>query len=110
MKIFLNLCFEVVIAALVIIQQFPILCNTVFLLTPLLASLSALRMYLIAAGSAVYLTPEVTRGNSLLLNLEWFLMRIIAADFCFYVSHWLFHRKFLHKIHLKHHEFADLAI
>ena len=62
---------------------------------------------LIAAFIILYLAPEVNRGNSLLLNLGWFLMRIIAADFCFYVTHWLFHRKFLRKIHLKHHEFAD---
>ncbi|MEH2140771.1 sterol desaturase family protein [Nostoc sp.] len=34
-------------------------------------------------------------------------MRIIAADFCFYVSHSLLHRKILQKIHRKHHEFAD---
>ncbi|XZO01179.1 MAG: sterol desaturase family protein [Microcoleus sp.] len=32
---------------------------------------------------------------------------IVAADFCFYVVHWLFHRKFLQKIHLKHHDFLD---
>ncbi|NMG21425.1 sterol desaturase family protein [Brasilonema bromeliae] len=62
---------------------------------------------LIAALIILYLAPDVNRGNSLLLNLGWFLMRIIAADFCFYVTHWLFHRKFLRKIHLKHHEFAD---
>lgn len=61
----------------------------------------------IAALIIIYLAPEVNRGNSLLLNLGWFLMRIVAADFCFYVFHWLLHRKFLYKIHLKHHEFAD---
>lgn len=61
----------------------------------------------IAALIILYLSPEVTRGNSFVLNFGWFLIRIIAADFCFYVSHWLFHRKFLQKIHLKHHEFAD---
>ncbi|MBD2301254.1 sterol desaturase family protein [Nostoc sp. FACHB-87] len=61
----------------------------------------------IAALIILYLAPEVTRGNSWLLNFGWFLMRIIAADFCFYVSHWLLHRKFFQKIHLKHHEFAD---
>ncbi|BAZ09588.1 sterol desaturase [Calothrix sp. NIES-4071] len=60
-----------------------------------------------AALIILYLVPEVNRGNSLLLNLGWFLMRIVAADFCFYVFHWLLHRKFLQKIHLKHHEFAD---
>ncbi|MBD2501549.1 sterol desaturase family protein [Anabaena azotica] len=61
----------------------------------------------IAAFIILYLAPEVVRGNGLLLNIGWFLMRIIAADFCFYISHWLFHRKFLQKIHLQHHEFAD---
>jgi sterol desaturase/sphingolipid hydroxylase (fatty acid hydroxylase superfamily) len=62
---------------------------------------------LIAALIILYLAPEVHRGNGLVLNLGWFLMRIMAADFCFYVTHWLFHRIFLQKIHLKHHEFAD---
>ncbi|MCV3215219.1 sterol desaturase family protein [Plectonema radiosum NIES-515] len=62
---------------------------------------------LIAALIILYLAPEVHRGNSLLLNLGWFLMRIVAADFCFYVSHWLLHKKFLQKIHLKHHDFQD---
>jgi sterol desaturase/sphingolipid hydroxylase (fatty acid hydroxylase superfamily) len=61
----------------------------------------------ISALIIIYLAPEVHRGNSLLLNLGWFLMRIVAADFCFYVVHWLFHRKLLQKIHLKHHEFRD---
>lgn len=62
---------------------------------------------LITALIILYLAPEVHRGNGLLLNLEWFFMRIIAADFCFYVAHWLLHRKILRRIHLKHHEFAD---
>lgn len=62
---------------------------------------------LIAATIILYLAPEVHRGNSLLLNFGWFFMRIVAADFCFYVAHWLFHRKFLLKIHLKHHDFLD---
>lgn len=61
----------------------------------------------ISALIILYLSPEVHRGNSLFLNLGWFLMRIVAADFCFYVAHWLFHRRFLQKIHLKHHEFLD---
>ncbi len=49
------------------------------------------------------------RGNGLFLNFQWFFMRIVAADFCFYISHWLLHRKFLQKIHLKHHEFTDTS-
>ncbi|MEO0014728.1 MAG: hypothetical protein RLZZ535_3117 [Cyanobacteriota bacterium] len=53
------------------------------------------------------LSPEVHRGNNLILNFGWFLMRIMVADFCFYVAHWSLHRKFWQKIHLKHHEFAD---
>ena len=64
---------------------------------------------LIAAAIILYLAPEVHRGNSLLLNWGWFLMRIVAFDFSFYVTHWLFHRKFLQKIHLKHHQFADCS-
>ncbi|HEY9809413.1 MAG TPA: sterol desaturase family protein [Halomicronema sp.] len=55
----------------------------------------------------LYLAPEVHRTNSLLLNLGWFLMRIVVADFCFYVCHWLLHRKSLQKFHLQHHEFRD---
>lgn len=62
---------------------------------------------LISAFVVLSLAPEVHRGNDLLLNLGWFLMRIVAADFCFYIAHWLLHRKFLQKIHLKHHEFRD---
>ncbi|WP_293317336.1 sterol desaturase family protein [Microcoleus sp. PH2017_15_JOR_U_A] len=31
----------------------------------------------------------------------------MVADFCFYVTHRLFHKKFLQEIHLKHHEFLD---
>ncbi|WP_242039848.1 sterol desaturase family protein [Anabaena sphaerica] len=57
----------------------------------------------------LYLAPEVHRGNSLLLNLGWFWMRIVAADFCFYVVHRLFHTKSFLKIHLKHHEFQDTS-
>jgi hypothetical protein len=37
------------------IQYFWLLCNIAFLLAPLLSSLPAFRMYLIAAGSAVSL-------------------------------------------------------
>ncbi|GAX38615.1 sterol desaturase family protein [Nodularia sp. NIES-3585] len=64
---------------------------------------------LIAVLIILFLAPEVHRGNSLLLNFGWFLMRIVVFDFCFYVTHWLFHRRFLQKIHLKHHEFADCS-
>ncbi|MCP2726962.1 sterol desaturase family protein [Limnofasciculus baicalensis] len=63
----------------------------------------------IAALIILYLAPEVDRGYSLLLNLGWFLMRIVVFDFCFYVTHWLFHRKSFQKIHLKHHEFPDTS-
>lgn len=62
---------------------------------------------LIAAFIILYLAPEVHRGNSLMLNVGWFLMRIVIADLCFYISHWLLHRKSFIKIHLKHHEFRD---
>ena len=65
---------------------------------------------LITVFSLLFIAPEVHRGNGLLLNFGWFLLRIVAADFCFYVAHRLFHeRKKLLKIHLKHHEFADTS-
>ena len=64
---------------------------------------------LIAVVIILYLAPETYRGNSLLTNLEWFLMRIIFADFCFYIAHWLLHRRLLQKIHFKHHEFRDTS-
>ncbi len=38
------------------LQHFRLLCNTVFIPASLLSSLSAMRMYLIAAGSAVTLS------------------------------------------------------
>ncbi|MGB3693721.1 MAG: sterol desaturase family protein [Spirulinaceae cyanobacterium] len=57
----------------------------------------------------LFLAPEIHRGNGLLLNLAWFLMRIVVADFCFYIAHRSLHRKFLQKIHLKHHEFLDTS-
>lgn len=63
----------------------------------------------ITALVILYLAPEVSRGNGLLLNLGWFLMRIAAADFCFYMVHWLLHRKSFQHLHLKHHEFSDTS-
>jgi sterol desaturase/sphingolipid hydroxylase (fatty acid hydroxylase superfamily) len=60
-----------------------------------------------AALAILYLSPEVHRGNSLIMNFGWFLMQIVVADFCFYISHWSLHRKSLLKFHLKHHEFRD---
>jgi hypothetical protein len=58
----------------------------------------------------LWLAPEVDRGNILILNFGWFLMRIIVADLLFYIAHRLFHtNKFLQKIHLKHHEFRDTS-
>jgi sterol desaturase/sphingolipid hydroxylase (fatty acid hydroxylase superfamily) len=63
----------------------------------------------ISALIIIYLAPEVHRGNSIALNFGWFLMRIIVADLCFYIAHWLLHRKSLQKIHLKHHEFRDTS-
>ncbi|MGB5593223.1 MAG: sterol desaturase family protein, partial [Crocosphaera sp.] len=64
----------------------------------------------ISALIILSLSHEVHRGNSLTLNMGWFLMRIVLADFCFYVVHRLFHtQKSLLKIHLKHHEFRDTS-
>ena len=62
---------------------------------------------LIAAVVILYLAPEAHRWNNLYVNFSWFFMRIVVADFCFYVAHWLLHKKFLLKFHLKHHEFSD---
>jgi hypothetical protein len=53
--------------------------------------------------------PEVQRGNGWISNFLWFLMSIVVADFCFYICHWLFHRKPLLRFHLKHHEFQDTS-
>ena len=64
---------------------------------------------LIAVTIILYLAPEVHRGNDLVFNMGWFLIRIILADLCFYIAHWLLHRRFLQKIHLKHHEFRDTS-
>ena len=55
----------------------------------------------------IAIAPQMHRGNSLMLNFGWFLMRIILADLCFYIAHWSLHQKFLRKMHLKHHQFAD---
>jgi sterol desaturase/sphingolipid hydroxylase (fatty acid hydroxylase superfamily) len=63
----------------------------------------------ISALTVIYLAPEVHRGNSIILNFGWFLMRIVVADLCFYIAHWLLHRKFLQRFHLKHHEFQDTS-
>ncbi|UUO15778.1 sterol desaturase family protein [Dolichospermum heterosporum] len=64
---------------------------------------------LITALIIIYLAPEVHRGNGLILNMGWFFMRIVAADFCFYVAHRLLHTKLFLEIHLKHHEFQDTS-
>ena len=61
---------------------------------------------LISAFIILLIAPEVHRGNSFFLNFLWFLMSIICADLCFYISHFLLHKYFL-RIHLKHHEFRD---
>lgn len=53
------------------------------------------------------IAPETHRGHGLLINFGWFFIRIMFADFCFYVIHRLLHQKLFYKIHLKHHEFAD---
>lgn len=82
-------------------QPFPSLTVKGIIIGEIKAFISAFIILSIAA--------EVHRGNSLLLNFGWFLMRIVAADFCFYVAHWLLHRKPLLKIHLKHHEFSDTS-
>lgn len=62
---------------------------------------------LLAVLIILYLAPETHRSNALLINFGWFFFRIMLADFCFYVAHWLLHRRLLQKIHLKHHEFRD---
>jgi sterol desaturase/sphingolipid hydroxylase (fatty acid hydroxylase superfamily) len=64
---------------------------------------------IITACVVLYLAPEVHRGNDLILNFGWFLMRIVIADLCFYITHFLFHRKSLLRFHLKHHEFQDTS-
>jgi sterol desaturase/sphingolipid hydroxylase (fatty acid hydroxylase superfamily) len=64
---------------------------------------------IISALIIIYLAPEVHRGNGLIVNMGWFFMRIVAADFCFYIAHRLFHTKPFLKIHLKHHEFQDTS-
>jgi sterol desaturase/sphingolipid hydroxylase (fatty acid hydroxylase superfamily) len=65
---------------------------------------------LVSAFIILWLAPEVHRGTDLLMNLGWFMMKIIVADLCFYIVHRLFHtNKYLYKIHLKHHEFRDTS-
>jgi sterol desaturase/sphingolipid hydroxylase (fatty acid hydroxylase superfamily) len=57
----------------------------------------------------LYFAPEVHRGNDLLANFLWFFLSIVVADFCFYICHWLLHRKPFLKFHLKHHEYQDTS-
>lgn len=61
------------------------------------------------AAVILFLAPEIRRGNDVLANFGWFLMSIMVADFCFYMSHWVWHRKPFLKIHMKHHEFQDTS-
>ncbi|MEM6613951.1 MAG: sterol desaturase family protein [Cyanobacteria bacterium P01_C01_bin.72] len=63
----------------------------------------------LAALIILYIAPEVYRGNAILLNIGWFLFRIILADLCFYLAHRLLHQKRWQKIHLKHHEYRDTS-
>ena len=61
----------------------------------------------IAVVIILAIAPEMHRGNSLILNFGWFLIRIFLADLCFYLAHRSLHQKIGRKIHLKHHEYAD---
>ena len=61
------------------------------------------------AAVILWLAREVHRGNHPLANFGWFLMSILVADFCFYLSHRTLHRKPFLRIHLKHHEFQDTS-
>ncbi|MEM9485744.1 MAG: fatty acid hydroxylase family protein, partial [Cyanobacteria bacterium P01_F01_bin.116] len=42
---------------------------------------------LITVTILLLIAPEIHRGNDISLNFGWFLIRIMAADFCFYVAH-----------------------
>ncbi len=53
------------------------------------------------------LLKEVHRDNHFWMNIGWFFLNIISADFFFYITHRLLHQKRWIKIHLKHHEFRD---
>ena len=55
----------------------------------------------------LYFLTEVHRGNNFIMNVGWFFMNIVSADFFFYITHRLLHQKRFIKIHLKHHEFRD---
>lgn len=57
----------------------------------------------------LYVAPEVRRGNDVLANFLWFLMSIMVADLCFYLSHRVLHSKPFLRFHLKHHEFQDTS-
>jgi sterol desaturase/sphingolipid hydroxylase (fatty acid hydroxylase superfamily) len=61
----------------------------------------------ITAFIMLFLLKEVHRDNNFIMNVSWFLLNIVCADFFFYITHRLLHQKRFIKIHLKHHEFRD---